>query len=904
MNKRFITILVSVIILYLVIKYISGFYIDYEWFRLNNGLQVFWVLFMTKFNVQMLFGISFIVLFMLNFLLIRILGGKGRFFMENFLDRIQIPGFGSSRKLLLLLLTVIIIFTGFLMGGTASAYWKEYLMYKNAVPFDGFPLDPVFGRNISFYVFYLPFYNFIYGWLMSTLVIITIFSLVIHFFNGGIFFRQGKVDFSLFCRAHISILLAVMVILYGVSYQLSAYELLFSQLGKFYGAGYTAVNSKLLAYRSAEVISFIAGALLLFNVFKRSFRLPVIVMLTIIPVYFLLGTIYPALQQRFVVVPNELDKEKPYIQNNINFTRIAYGINNVEEIPFENKRELTYKDIAANRDTLESVRLWDWRPLKQTYKQLQELKQYYFFHDVDIDRYMIGGKKIAVNLSARELSIEGLGANTGTWQNRHLIYTHGYGAVMSRVDRISTEGLPVFLIKDIPPKSDVGIKTDRPEIYYGENESSYVITNTSIKPGEFDYPSGDENKYTTYSGTGGIKLDSFFKRLMASSAYGDINLLISGNINSESRILIRRSITEIVHEILPFLEFDDDPYIVISDGKLYWMMDAYTVSDRFPYSTPMTVNGNEINYIRNSVKIIIDAYNGKINCYISDRTDPIIKAYAGIFPGIFRDIKDVPESLKAHIRYPETIFNIQSQMLLKYHMTNPNVFYNNEDAWAIPTQIYGDHEEPVHSYYLVTTLPGEKRSEFILILPFTPYKKNNMMSFLIAKCDMPDYGNLKLYLLPKDKLNYGPMQVEARINQDPEISKQLSLWNQKGSNAIRGNMLAIPIKESVIYIEPLYLKAEKSEMPELKKVIVSFSDRIVMENDLPSALERLFSGGDFSQGTGTDAGRGQTLKVLADRASYHFSRAEEYMRAGNWKGYGEELDNLKKILTQMKNQEN
>jgi len=904
MNKRFLSILLTVFVLYLIVKYISGFYIDYQWFNVNNGLQVFWVLFMTKFNVQMFFGISFIVLFMLNFLLIRILGGKGRFFVENFLDRIQIPGFGSSRKLLLLGMTVIIVFVGFIMGGTASAYWKEFLMYKNAVPFDGFPLDPIFNKNIGFYVFYLPFYNFLYGWFMSTLVIITIFSLVIHFFNGGIYFRQGRMDFSLFCRAHISILLAMIVILYGVSYQLSAYELLFSRLGKFYGAGYTAVHSKLLAFRAAEIISFIAGALLLFNVFKKSFRLPVFVMLTIIPVYFILGTIYPALQQRFVVVPNELDKEKPYIQNNINFTRIAYGIDKVEEVPFENKRELSYKDIAANKDAIESVRLWDWRPLKQTYKQLQELKQYYFFHDVDVDRYTVDGKKIAVNLSGRELSIEGLGGNTQTWQNRHLIYTHGYGAVMSRVDRMSSEGLPVFLIKDIPPKSQINIKIDRPEIYYGEHDSSYVITNTSIKPGEFDYPSGDENKYTTYNGTGGIKLDSFFKRLMAASTFGDINLLISGNISSESRILLKRNIVEIARTFVPFLELDDDPYIVISGGKLYWIIDAYTQTERFPYSTPIEVHDRRLNYIRNSVKIVIDAYNGKIDCYISDSADPIIKAYSGIFPGLFKNLKDIPEGLKPHIRYPETIFNIQSQMLLKYHMTNPNVFYNNEDAWAIPTQIYGEREEPVHSYYLVTTLPGEKRSEFILILPFTPYKKNNMMSFLTAKCDLPDYGMLKLYQLPKDKLNYGPMQIEARINQDPEISKQLTLWNQKGSNVIRGNMLAIPIKESVIYIEPLYLKAETSEMPELKKVIVSFADKIVMENDLPSALEKLFFGSDFSSSSDRDSTKGMNLKAMAERAYFHYSRAEEYMRTGNWKGYGEELENLKRILIQMKSQAN
>lgn len=900
MDKRITFGLIIFFVLYFLAKYISGFYIDYEWFRINEGLQVFWVMFMTKFNVQAIFGALFIFLFLANFILIRLIGGKGRFFSENFLDRIQIPAIGSSRRFLLILMTIGIVLIGFMMGGGASAFWKEFLMFQHGVPFDGYPADPVFGKNIGFYVFSLPFYNFLYGWTMSSLVIITIFTAVLHLFNGGISLTNNGFQFSLFCRAHLSILLGLMVVLYGLSYQLSAYELLFSQIGKFYGAGYSAVHAKLFAFRAAEFISFIAAGLLFFNVFKKSFKLPVIVMLTLIPVYFILGTIYPALQQKFIVVPNELDKEKPFIQNNIDFTRLAYGLDKVKEIPFENKRDLTYNDLKKNRETLESVRLWDWRPLQQTYKQLQELKRYYYFNDVDVDRYILDGKKIAVNLSARELSTEGLPGNTQTWQNKHLIYTHGYGAVMSRVDRVTSEGLPEFLIQDIPPKATVNIKIDRPEIYYGEHDAPYVITNTSIKPGEFDYPSGEENMYTTYQGTGGIKLDSFFKKLMASVSFGDINLLISGNIGRESRLLIRRNIVDMARNFAPFLELDDDPYLVISEGKLYWIIDAYTQTDMFPYSTPISVGNKRLNYIRNSVKIIIDAYNGKINCYITDQKDPIIKAYTGIFPGVFKDMKDIPEGLRSHIRYPETIFNIQSHILLKYHMTNPNVFYNNEDAWAIPTQIYENSEAEVHSYYLVTTLPEEKRSEFILILPFTPYQKNNMLAFLTAKCDMPDYGELQLYLLPKEKLNYGPMQIEARINQDPEISKQLALWSQKGTNVIRGNMLAIPIEESILFIEPLYLKAEKSEMPELRKVIVSFADKVIMEDTLSASLEKLFYGGGF---TASDIKEGGiTLKELADRAYMHYLKAEDNMKAGNWKGYGEELENLKRVLSQMKSQ--
>jgi len=898
MNRKIVIAFITLLIFYIIAKLTASFFIDYEWFKANDGLAIFWVMFFTKFNVQIIFGCIFIILFMLNFIVIRIIGGKGRFFSPNFLDRINIPIIGNSRKFLLLIMTIAIVFAGFLMGGGAAAFWKEYLLFKNAVPFEGFPVDPIFGRDISFYVFILPFFKFLYGWLMTSLVIIVIFSFFLHIINGGISILRAF-EMSPFSRAHISILLGLIVILYGLSYQIAAYDILFSHSGKFYGAGYSAVNAKLIAYRVAQVLSFIAAALLFFNVFIKSFRLPVIVLLVIIPLYFILGTLYPSLLQRFVVIPNELDKEKPYIQNNITFTRIAYKLDKIKEIPFENKSGLSYNDLRKNIDTIESVRLWDWRPLHQTYKQLQELKQYYRFNDVDVDRYLIEGKNIAVNLSARELSIEGLGANTQTWQNKHLIYTHGYGLAMSRVDRVTPDGLPEFLIKDIPPKSFAGISVDRPEIYYGEGTDDYVITNTSISPGEFDYPSGDENKYTSYQGTGGIKLDSFFKRFMAAVSLGEMNILISGNINSESRLHIKRNITEIAKNFVPFLKIDSDPYLVVSQGKLYWIIDCYSSTDMFPYSTPVTLNsGDTLNYIRNSVKIIIDAYNGKINCYIADEFDPLIKAYSKIFPGIFKNIKEIPEDLKKHIRYPENIFDIQSHILLRYHMTNSNVFYNNEDLWSKPTQIYENSEAPVESYYLVTRLPNESKSEFILILPFTPYSKNNMIGFLAAKCDMPDYGNLQLYLLPKDKLSYGPMQIEARINQDPEISKQLTLWNQKGSAVIRGNMLAIPVEESIIYIETLYLKAETSEMPELKKVIVAFADKIAMEQDLQTALKSVFYGGFVSsQGESQES-----ISELADKAYYHYEKAQENLKNSNWKGYGEELENLKRVLLKMKSQ--
>jgi uncharacterized membrane protein (UPF0182 family) len=898
MNKKLIFGIVAFIIIYAVIAGLSGFYADYEWFRIYNGLKIFWVLFFTKFNVHLLFWLIFVGIFSFNFLLIRLLGGKGRIFTSNIMSKLQLPLLGSPKRALFILLAIGVLAAGFMMGGAASAFWKEYLLFMNAVPFTGFPKDPIFGMDLGLYVFKLPYLQFLYGWLMSSLVITAIFSIVFHIVNGGILLKNAKLEFSLFARAPISTLLALLVLLYGLGYKLDAYELLYSKIGKFYGAGYTAVHANLLAYNAAMIISFIAAGLFLFNIFKRSFMLPLILLAAIIPVYFVLGKVFPGVQQRFIVEPNELDKEKPFIEHNIKFTRIAYDIERVRETPFANKQNLTYQDIIKNRNTLENVRVWDWRPLKQTYKQLQELKPYYFFNDVDVDRYIIKNRKIAVNLSARELSIDRLSKNSQTWQNLHLLYTHGYGAVLSRVDKITSEGQPEMLIYDIPPKFSVDIPIDRPEIYFGEHNNSYIITNTSMM--EFDYPYGDVNKFTVYKGTGGTKLDSLFKRILFAAAFKDINILISGTINENSRIHYRRNIAEMAHEFTPFLEFDDDPYLVIADKKLCWVIDAYTTTDQFPYSTPISIGNRKINYARNSIKIVIDAYNGTMDYYIADEKDPIIKVYQKIFPGIFKKMADMPADLKNHLRYPEAYFTIQARTLLRYHMTDPHVFYNNEDAWYIARQVYENKEEPVRGYYLVTRLPDEKRDEFIFILPFTPYNKDNMIAFLTAKCDMPDYGELKLYELPKDKLSYGPLQVEARINQNPDISKQLSLWNQKGTSVLRGNMLAIPIEESILFIEPLYLKAESSEMPELKRVIVSFSDRIVMEKDLPAALERLFSGTTFiDAGSMTEGSLETRLRDLAVRAMNHYNQAEASMREGNWTKYGEQLNMLREVLERM-----
>ncbi len=901
MKKQHIWIIAALVFLYISASSIADFYMDYQWFMMYGGEVIFWRLMMTKFYVHTAFAVIFIALFFLNFLLIRILGGKGRIFTANILDRLKLPIFGTPRRALFILLAAGVVFMGFVMGGAASAYWKEILQFAYSVPFQGHPVDPLFNMDIGFYVFSLPVYNFLYGWLFSSMLIITAFSAVFHIMNRGIFVTDGKLEFSLFARAHISTLLATIVVLYGIGYRLSAYELLYSQMGKFFGAGYTSVHATMISYTVAMVLSFIAAALFLFNIFKRSFRLPLFVLAALIPSYFVLGVLFPAFQQKFIVEPNELDRERPYIEYNIKFTRLAYNLDKIRDIDFANKETLTYNELMKNSAVIENIRLWDWRPLKQTYRQLQELKPYYFFNDVDVDRYIINGKKYAMNLSARELSISELPKNSQSWQNRHMIYTHGYGLVMSRVDKITQEGQPELLIQDIPTKSPESMPVVQPRIYYGEHKNEYVITNTTIQPGEFDYPFGEDNKYSIYEGKGGFVMDSLLKRVMAAIYFKDRNMLFSGNIDSKSRMHFRRNIMEMVSTFTPFLDFDDDPYLVLSEGRLYWFIDAYTTTDQYPYSTPINDDGRRYNYMRNSVKVVIDAYDGSMNYYISDKNDPLIKTYSRIFPGVFKDLSTLRPDLVSHLRYPETMFNIQSHMLLKYHMTDPTIFYNNEDAWDFPKQIYENREEPIHSYYLVTRLPNEDRDEFILILPFTPFRRNNMVSFLVGKCDAPHIGELTMYRLPKDKLSYGPMQVEARIDQDPEISSQLTLWNQKGSSVIRGNMLAIPIEESILYIEPLYLKAQSSEMPELIRVIVAFNDRIVMEKNLHSCLDRLFGRGGMSMQAAVE---GMTpdmrLRDLASKAFNSFLRAEGSLKQGDWGKYGDEMKQLKEILGLMK----
>ena len=608
--------------------------------------------------------------------------------------------------------------------------------------------------------------------------------------------------------------------------------------------------------------------------------------------------LYPSLIQRFHVVPNEVEAEKPFIERNIKSTRLAYGLDKVESKDFPAEEKLTAADLKRNESTIKNIRLWEHRPLLATYAQLQEIRTYYKFVDVDNDRYMINGTYRQTMLSARELSHQHLPSRI--WINEHLTYTHGYGLVFGPVNQVTPEGLPEFFVKDIPPVVTIeSLKITRPEIYYGELANDYVFVKTTAR--ELDYPAGDQNIYTSYEGRGGVPIDSFWRKLLFSAHQATLRIALSQDIVGQSRILLHRQIQERVKKIAPFITFDRDAYLVIAQGgRLFWIIDGYTISDWFPYSEPMRHRG--MNYIRNSLKAVVDAYNGTVNFYLSDPEDPIILTYGKIFPELAKPLDQMPEDLRAHIRYPQDLFTIQAHVYATYHMQDPQVFYNKEDLLSIPRRTVGGTEQEMEAYYTIMRLPGETKEEFVLLLPFTPNKRDNMRAWLAARSDPPHYGKLIALDFPKAKLIYGPKQIEARIDQDAFISQQLSLWGQRGSQVIRGSLLAIPIETSLLYVQPLYLAAEKGSLPELKRVIVAFGNQIAMEETLEQSLQRIFGGKPSPQPMPQPAAATQAStaeKELAGQALAHFSRAQELLRQGDWAGYGDELKKVETLLREM-----
>ena len=694
----------------------------------------------------------------------------------------------------------------------------------------------------------------------------------------------------------------IFFIMLGISFFLQQFDLLQAHTGAVYGAGFTDVNITLWKLRALCVLSVLAAVMFVVQMKRKQYK-KILTVPVVMIVVGLVGTGAGMLIQNFIVSPDELSKETPYLERNIEYTQYAYQLDDVSTKAFAADNTLTAADIAENSETISNIRINDFDPAKQFYNQTQSIRQYYTFNDVDNDRYMIDGKYTQTYLATREIDETKI---SDSWLNRHLKYTHGYGVTISRVDKVTSSGQPDVLVGNIPPESSVeDIQITRPEIYFGELSNEYIIVGTD--EAEFDYPSGESNEYTHYDGTAGIELN-LFNRIVFAAREGSVKLLVSSNINSDSKIIINRNVMERIKTIMPDLTYEADPYMVTVDGKLYWMVDAYTTSSNYPYSQPFQ---EDINYIRNSIKVVVDAYNGDVNFYVVDESDPIAQTYAKIYPKLFRSYDEMPEGLKAHIRYPNTLLQIQANIYARYHMEDISVFYLNEDQWDIAYEIYGTEQAQMTPTYYIAKLPGEEKAEFFNSIPFTPKSKKNMTALMVARNDGDNYGELVLYQFPKSKTIYGPEQVEAQIDQNTEISKEFSLWNSSGTKYRRGNMFIIPINTSILYVEPVYLEATNSSIPEVKRIIVAYGDRIAYEQTLAECLVSLF--GDEAAG-GVDSAGGSVVEdetvqtkpdgdltqaELIQKAVDAFNNADAAMKSGDWAAYGKYLDELEDALNKL-----
>jgi len=778
-----------------------------------------------------------------------------------------------------------------LVAGTGAA--QNLLLFSYGLPFK--VSDPLLSRDVSFYTFTLPFLRNLYSYAFSALILSILGAGAIYLMRGAITVNVPfRLQMETKARTHLLTLGIFFLLLLAFGYWLDLGDLPFSHRGVVYGAGYADATTQVWVLKALIIISILASFALIYAIIKRDLRPVVLIVLLLLFAHVVGRGIYPSLVQRFIVTPNEIALERPYLEHNIKFTRLAYGLDRIEEMEFPALDNLTLRDIQQNAPTIKNIRLWDYTPLLQTFSQLQEIRTYYKFLGVDNDRYQIGGEYRQVMLAPRELSYSALPSRT--WVNEHLTYTHGYGVVMGPVNRVTKEGLPEFFIKDIPPASTVEIKINRPEIYFGEMESDYVFVKT--KRPEFDYPVGEKNVYTRYTGEGGVPLN-FWRKVLFAFRFQSLMILLSDDITAESRIMYYRNIRERVGKVAPFAILDGDPYLVITQaGRLVWIIDGYTVTNRFPCSEPVPKLGN---YIRNSLKATVDAYDGTVKLYLSDAADPIINTFARIYPGILRPLSEMPADLRTHLRYPPGFLSVQARMYRTYHMRDPQVFYNKEDIWTIPQLPQGSSEQEMRPYYTIMKLPQGEKEEYILLLPFTPVKKDNMAAWLAARCDDPHYGKLIVYTFPKQRLVYGPRQIAARINQDAYISQQLSLWNQRGSHVIMGNLLAIPLEKSIIYVQPIFLASERGQLPELKRIILAYGNSIVMEENLELALKSLFGGEAAARVKPASEERFSppTKRLSVREALNHWRKAQQHLRDGNWALFGEEIKKMENILKEL-----
>jgi uncharacterized protein len=812
-------------------------------------------------------------------------------FMGNMRIAIDPAKFGRIFKFLGLFIALI--------GGLLTAVWGSSLWQVVLSSFHSINtgrIDPIFGHDISFYLFKFPLYGYLSGFAGFLLFFTILVVAGAYGIRGGFLMVGGGVSFVKTAKRHLAFLIFLFFVRLAFGFYLDRFETLYSHHSVITGAGYADVHARLIMLGLLVFLSILGGLLCSWAFLKERWKLALSPVAGLILIYVLGVGIYPSLLQSFLVAPNEQAVEEPFIKHHIALTKYGFNLEKVQMVPFDVSFNLTAKDIAKNDTTVKNIRLWDEAPALKTYSQLQQIRTYYRFSGIDTDRYTVGGDYRQVMLSARELSYADLPSKS--WINEKFVFTHGNGAVMGPVSRISKEGLPEFIIKDIPPVSSSNVRITTPEIYFGELTSDYVIVNTKIP--EFSYPTAEGNIYTSYKGSGGVRLDALWKRALFASHFKTAKIVLSSEITAESRIIYNRTVAERVYKIAPFLGMDSDPYVVVGEeGKIYWIIDAYTTSNLLPYSKQLK---NGINYMRNSVKVVVDAYNGKTSFYVSDPDDVIIKVYSAIFPGAFKPMSEMAADMRKHVRYPADLYRVQTAMYATYHMNDPKVFYNKEDLWEVPVH----NQKSMDANYMIMKLPEEKKEEFVLLVPYTPAKRDNLAAWFAARCDEPNYGKLLVFTFPRDRLVFGPRQIDARIDQNSYISQQLTLWNQRGSQVIRGKLLIIPIEKSLLYIQPLFLAAEdRGGLPELRRVIVAYENDVVMEENLEQALAALFGGRKAAPATGATgtvapaATQKTSVQDLAKEAAQIFERAKSLQKQGDWAGYGEQLKKLEQVLRQM-----
>jgi hypothetical protein len=877
---------------------LSYFLTDWFWFQ-SLGFET---LFSTVLKAKLFYGfLGFLISFALIFLNLKTalsFTKEKPLFVHSQMQEREID---ISKTLEKGLIPFSLLFS-FLSGITISSKWETILRFLNSTPFNEF--DPIFNRDISFYFFSLPFIQLVLQTFLFLLFFSTLFSFLIYLGKKAfVFFGKDRIYYTSqgqkeFLKAerkprnHILVLFALILLILSLhTYLVRIPGLLYSSSGPFVGAGYTDIHARMPVLNIMSLLLVIGSFLMILNIFKKNYK----VLFNLLVAYILLsvlgGWLYPLVMQKFIVDPNEFVKESPYILNNISATQKAFNLDEVEERNLSGESSLTIEDIEKNQTTVNNIRIWDRDPLLDTFGQVQEIRTYYDFTSIDNDRYTINGEYRQVLLSPRELNSNNL--PNPSFINKHLTFTHGFGLTLGPVNEKTEEGLPVLFIKNLPPVSESeSLNVSRPEIYFGELTDDYVFVKTKTQ--EFDYPSGEENVFTSYKGEGGVTIDTFWKKLFYAVRFGELKVLFSDEITKESRVMHYRNIRDRVERLTSFLEFDKDPYmVVLEDGSLKWIFDAYTKSHLYPYSHTIgkTLENKGVNYIRNSVKIVIDAYTGKMKLYIAEPDDPLIKTYSKIFKGVFIPLSEMPENLKSHIRYPEDIFLYQTYLYSTYHMEEAKIFYNKEDQWQIPRISEGGTDPMVR--HIIMKLPGEEKEEFILMVPFTPKGKDNLSAWMTARSDGENYGELVVYRFPKQRLVFGPSQIINRINQDPEISRQISLWDQRGSQVNLGSLLVIPIEESLLYVRPLYIRSEGGKIPELKRVIVAYENKIAMAENLEDSIAQVFQSGGQTEETPP------SQRTPLKKAQRLYEEAIEAQKQGNWSLYGEKIKELGEVLEKL-----